>query len=31
MDNWKKLSEKTLLEKEDIYSHLNMEDITEAD
>ena len=31
MDNWKKLSEEALLEKEDIYSHLNMEDITEAD
>ena len=31
MDNWKKLSEKALLEKKDIYSHLNMEDITEAD
>ena len=30
MDNWEKFNE-TLLEKEDCYSHLNMEDITDAD
>ena len=28
MDNWEKLNETTLPEKEDFYSHLNMEDIT---
>ena len=30
MDDWEKFNE-TLLEKEDFYSHLNMEDITDAD
>ena len=30
MDDWKKFNE-TLPEKEDFYSHLNMEDITNAD
>ena len=30
MDDWKKFNE-TLPEKEDFYSHLNMEDITSAD
>ena len=31
MDDWKKLNETSLLEKEDFYSHLNMENITDAD
>ena len=31
MDDWEKLSETVLPEKEDFYSQLNMEDITEAD
>ena len=31
MDHWEKLSETLLPEKEDFYSHLNMEDITDAD
>ena len=31
MDDWEKISETSLLEKEDFYSHLNMEDITDAD
>ena len=31
MDGWENLSEKPLLEKEDFYSGLNMEDITDAD
>ena len=31
MDNWKKFNETSLPEKEDIYSHLNIEDITKAD
>ena len=31
MDDWKKFNETTLPEKEDFYSHLNMEDITNAD
>ena len=31
MDDWEKLSETLLPEKEDFYSHLNMEDITDAD
>ena len=31
MDNWEKVNEKTLLEKEEFYSNLNMEDITDAD
>ena len=30
MDDWKKFREISLLEK-DLYSHLNMEDITDAD
>ena len=30
MDGWEKFSE-TLSENEDFYSHLNMEDITDAD
>ena len=31
MDHWKKINETSLPEKEDFYSHLNMEDITDAD
>ena len=31
MHDWRKLNETSLPEKEDVYSHLNMEDITEAD
>ena len=31
MDDWQKFNEKSLLEKEDLDSHLNMEDITDAD
>ena len=31
MDDWKKLNKTSLPEKEDFYSHLNMEDITDAD
>ena len=31
MDDWEKFSETTLPEKVDFYSHLNMEDITDAD
>ena len=31
MDDWKKFSETTLPAKEDFYSHLNMEDITDVD
>ena len=31
MDNWEKFNEILLPEKEDFYSHLNMEDITDAD
>ena len=31
MDNWEKYNETCLPEKEDFYSHLNMEDITDAD
>ena len=31
MDDWKKLNETSLREKEDFYSHVNMEDITDAD
>ena len=31
MDDWEKFNETSLLEKEDLYSHLNMEDITDAD
>ena len=31
MDDWKNFNETLLPEKEDFYSHLNMEDITDAD
>ena len=31
MDDWKKYNKTSLPEKEDFYSHLNMEDITNAD
>ena len=31
MDDWGKFSEKSLPEKDDFYSHLNMEDIADAD
>ena len=31
MDDWKKLNETSLHEKEDFYCHLNVEDITDAD
>ena len=31
MDDWEKFNETLLPEKEDLYSHLNMEDITDAD
>ena len=31
LDEWKKFNETSLPEKEDFYSHLNMEDITDAD
>ena len=31
MDDWQKFNETLLPEKEDFYSHLNMEDITDAD
>ena len=31
MDDWKKFNETSLPEKEDFYSHLNMEDITDVD
>ena len=31
MDDWEKLNEASLTEKEDFYNHLNMEDITDAD
>ena len=31
MADWEKLNETSLPEKEDFYSHLNMEDITDAD
>ena len=31
IDGWEKLTETSLPEKEDFYSHLNMEDITDAD
>ena len=31
MDNWEKFNETLLHEKEDFYSHLNMEDITDTD
>ena len=31
MDHWKKINETSLPEKEDFCSHLNMEDVTDAD
>ena len=31
MDGWEKINEALLPEKEDFYSHLNMEDIADAD
>ena len=31
MDDWEIFNESSLPEKEDFYSHLNMEDITDAD
>ena len=31
MDNWENFNETSLLEKEDFYVHLNMEDITDGD
>ena len=31
MDDWEKFNETSLPEKEDFYSHLNMEDITDVD
>ena len=31
MDDWQKFNETSLTEKEDFYSHLNMEDITDLD
>ena len=31
MDNWEKFNETMLLEKEDFYNYLNMEDITDGD
>ena len=31
MDDWETFSETLLPEKEDFYSHLNMEDVTDAD
>ena len=31
MDDWEKFNETTLPEKEYFYSHLNMDDITDAD
>ena len=31
MDNWKKFNKTLLPEKEDFYSNLNMENITDAD
>ena len=31
MDHWEKFNETSLAEKEDFYSQLNMEDITDAD
>ena len=30
MDDWEKFNETSLLEKEDCYNHLNVEDITDA-
>ena len=31
MDDWEKFNETSLPEKQDFYSHLNMEDITDVD
>ena len=31
MDEWEKFNKTSLPEKQDFYSHLNMEDITDAD
>ena len=31
MDDWEKFNETSLPENEDFYSHLNMEDVTDAD
>ena len=31
MDDWEKFSETSLPEKDDFYSHLNMEDFADAD
>ena len=31
MDDWEKFNDTSLPEKEDFYSHLNMEDVTDAD
>ena len=31
MNDWEQFGEKSLLEKEDFYSYLNMEDITDVD
>ena len=31
MDDWEKFDEASILEKEDFYSQLNMEDINDAD
>ena len=31
MDDWEKFNKTSLPEKENFYSHLNMEDITDAD
>ena len=31
MDDWRKLIETSLPEKDDFYGHLNIEDITDAD
>ena len=31
MDDWEKFNKTSLPEKEDVYSHLNMENITDAD
>ena len=31
MDDWEKFNETSSTEKEDFHSHLNMEDITDAD
>ena len=31
MDDWEEFNETTLTEKEEFYSNLNMEDITDAD